>query len=181
MTEPHASWADIYDLVYEESFGKFYDALTNATIDQIKKTVQPPASIVDFGAGTGRLSIPLAAHGYIVRAVEPCQEMYDQLRDKPGGEAISRFIGKMEDFETDTRFDMAICVFTVLLYLPDETSLRASLEAAYKSLRSGGYLLIDVPLRDIFNSFQSTTNLVQRDVTVTPGHNDTYYMKKRAR
>ena len=53
MTVPHASWAGIYDLVYEESFGQFYDALTNTTIDQIKKTVQPPASIVDFGAGTG--------------------------------------------------------------------------------------------------------------------------------
>jgi SAM-dependent methyltransferase len=180
MTEPHASWADIYDLVYEESFGKFYDALTNATIDQIKKTVQPPASIVDFGAGTGRLSIPLAAHGYIVTAVEPCQEMYDQLRNKPGGEAISGFIGKMEDFETDTRFDMAICVFTVLLYLPDETSLRASLAAAYKSLRSGGYLLIDVPLRGIFNSFRSTTSLIQREVTVTRESDDIYLYEERS-
>ena len=116
----------------------------------------------------------------MVTAVEPCQEMYDQLRDKPGGETISGFIGKMEDFETDTRFDMAICVFTVLLYLLDETSLRASLEAAYKALRSGGYLLIDVPLRGIFNSFRSNTSLIQRDVTVTPEHDDIYLYEEKS-
>ena len=74
MIGPHASWAGIYDLVYEESFGQFYEALTDTTIDQIKKTVHPPASIVDFGAGTGRLSIPLATSGYMITAVEPCRE-----------------------------------------------------------------------------------------------------------
>jgi len=60
MKMPHASWANIYDLAYEQSFGRFYDALTHATIEQIKESIQLPARIVDFGAGTGRISIPLS-------------------------------------------------------------------------------------------------------------------------
>ena len=86
----------------------------------------------------------------------------------------------MEDFETGIRFDMAICVFTVLLYLLDETSLRASLEAAYNALRPGGYLLIDVPSRNIFNNFWSNTSQLQRDVTVTPEHDDIYLYKEKS-
>lgn len=76
---PHASWADVYDLAYEQSFGLFYSELTKATIELITETLHTGGSIVDFGAGTGRLSIPLAEKHYDVTAVDPCQEMLDQL------------------------------------------------------------------------------------------------------
>jgi SAM-dependent methyltransferase len=174
MTEPHASWASIYDLVYEQSFGEFYSALTDVTIEQIITTVQPPARIVDFGAGTGRLAIPLSACGFEVVAVEPSKGMLEQLRTKPGSSEVTCFTGKMQDFETDTLFDMAVCVFTVLIYLLDEDSLRSSLKSAYWALHPGGNLLIDIPSKGIFNNFQSTTDLVQRKVTVKPSHDDVY-------
>jgi len=48
----------------------------------IAKKVQPPAKIVDFGAGTGRLSIPLSRKGFDVTAVEPCENMLNQLKRK---------------------------------------------------------------------------------------------------
>ena len=174
MTEPHESWASIYDLVYEQSFGEFYSALTDVTIDQILKTVQPPARIVDFGAGTGRLAIPLSAHGFEVVVVEPSKKMLDQLRKKPGSSKVTCVTGKMQDFQPNTHFDLAVCVFTVLLYLLDEESLKSSLEAAYRALQPRGRLLIDVPSQGIFSSFQSTTELVQREVTVTRCHDDIY-------
>ena len=180
MTTPHASWATVYDLVYKESFGEFYDALANTTIEQIQNVVQPPARIVDFGAGTGRLSIPLAESGYKVVAVEPCQKMFDQLQGKPGGQAIPGFIGKIEDFQADSTFDMAICVFTVLLYLLDETSLKSSFKAAYDSLRPGGVMLVDIPSRGIFNSFQRDSGMVQREVTVTSGRDDLFLYEEKS-
>jgi len=174
VTEPHASWADVYDLAYEESFGDFYNSLTETTVEQIKDIVESPARIVDFGAGTGRLSIPLASCGYDVLAVEPSVAMLSQMHKKPGGEAIPGFTGRMQDFQTDTLFDMAICVFTVLIYLLDEESLRRSLKAAYVALRPGGYLLFDVPSREIFNSFKCNTSLIKRNVIVKPRHDDIY-------
>jgi SAM-dependent methyltransferase len=178
MTQPHASWASIYDLVYEQSFGEFYNALTYATIEQIKESVQPPARIVDFGAGTGRLSIPLSECGYDVHAVEPCKKMIKQLSQKPGGTSVTVFNGRMQDFQTDTPFDMAICVFTVLLYLLDETSLKKSLQAASNALRPGGLMLIDIPSKTIFRHFQRSTPIMHRQVTVSPAYDDVYWYEE---
>ena len=175
MTKPHASWAGSYDLIYDQSFGVFYHSLTHTTIEQIKESVRLPARIVDFGAGTGRLSIPLSACGYEVLAVEPCEEMLNQLSQKPGGASISTFIGKMQDFQTDTYFDMAICVFTVLLYLLDDISLKKSIQAASNALRPGGLMLIDIPSKAIFSSFQKNTQIMQRNVTVSPTHVNNIY------
>jgi precorrin-6B methylase 2 len=79
---PHSSWAEVYDLAYHRSFGEFYNELTIATIRVIKDRIRSSGSIVDFGAGTGRLSIPLADDGFEVTAVEPCREMLDQLKRK---------------------------------------------------------------------------------------------------
>ncbi len=174
MTRPHASWASCYDLIYDQSFGHFYHALTNETVEQISKVVQVPARIVDFGAGTGRLSIPLSSYGYDVVAVEPSSEMLDQLSNKPGGDSIATFNGKMHHFQTDTPFDLALCVFTVLLYLLDEDSLRKSMQAAFNALKPNGHLLIDIPSRVVFSSLQKNTDIMQRKVTISPIQDDIY-------
>jgi 2-polyprenyl-3-methyl-5-hydroxy-6-metoxy-1,4-benzoquinol methylase len=74
-SKPHSSWADVYDLVYEHSFRNFYHELTNVTLSVIEDRVNSNSRIVDFGAGTGRLSIPLSKKGFDVVAVDPCEEM----------------------------------------------------------------------------------------------------------
>ena len=176
MTTPHSSWAENYDLIYTESFGGFYDALTHKTLDIIKNTVSVPAKIVDFGAGTGRLSLPLSLYGYEVLVVEPCLEMLIQLSQKyleRDLEVVS-FNGKMQEFEVQPDFDMALCVFTVLLYLLDENELRKSIEVAYGALKIGGYLLIDIPSRDIFRDFKVNTEVIKRSVNVSYVHDDIY-------
>ena len=100
--------------------------------------------------------------------------MLDQMYGKSGGKAVHSYIGKMQDFQTDTPFDMAVCVFTVLLYLLDEDSLKSSFRAVYEALCPGGYLLLDVPSRGIFNNFQRNTRLIQRNVAVKPIGDDIY-------
>jgi predicted RNA methylase len=55
-------------------FGRFYDELTRQTLEQIA-TLGSKLRIADFGAGTGRLSLPLAAAGHTVSAVEPSASM----------------------------------------------------------------------------------------------------------
>jgi len=164
--QPHASWADVYDLAYERSFGEFYNQLTDATVQVIAERVQPPARIVDFGAGTGRLSIPLAEMGFDVTAVEPCLEMLSQLKQKKRQAALRTVCSKMEDFVSDERFDVALCVFTVLLYLLDEESLTKALTAAHASLKSGGILLIDIPSKAIFQGYSRCDHLIERSVSV---------------
>lgn len=176
MTEqPHSSWAQVYDLAYQRSFGDFYDRLTDATVELIAGKFPPPASIVDFGAGTGRLSIPLSHMKYAVTAVEPCQEMLAQLQRKDQQNSIRSVCARMEDFRGEGKFDMALCVFTVILYLLDEDSLKKSLAAAFEALCPDGILLLDIPSETIFSGYSRRDSCFERTVTVTR-HNGSIYI-----
>jgi SAM-dependent methyltransferase len=168
MTLPHDSWAEVYDLAYEEEFGPFYRRLTDHTVQEIKALVDLPASIVDFGAGTGRLSVPLSQAGYQVTAVEPCGSMLEQLAGHGEGSGIHRVHSSMEDFQSAQAFDLAICVFTVIIYLLDKKQLRRALTSAEACLRPGGKLLLDVPSPALFRSRTTRTQTLERKVAIRP-------------
>lgn len=172
--QPHSSWAEVYDIAYQRSFGNFYNCLTDATVDLIVNGFLSSASIVDFGAGTGRLSIPLSLKGYAVTAVEPCQEMLIQLKRKDPHNSITTVCARMEDFRGEGKFDLALCVFTVILYLLDEDSLKKSLATAYEALRPDGMLLLDIPSEAIFRGFSTRDPYFERTVAVTR-HNGSIY------
>lgn len=176
---PHSSWAEAYDLAYGRSFGGFYDRLTAATIQVITNRLRPGGRIVDFGAGTGRLSIPLADKNFEVTAVDPCYEMLCQLEKKQRkGMKLRTICSKMQDFK-ENNFDLALCVFTVLLYLLDEESLKNALSAAHGALNSDGMLLIDIPSRTIFQSYSRKDDLLDRFVSVTEENDDIYHYQEK--
>ncbi len=163
---PHASWAQAYDIAYEHSFGDFYNFLTDATIQVIAGRTLAGRTIVDFGAGTGRLSVPFAEMGYEVTAIEPCEEMLSQLKAKYQKGKLHCICSKMQDYEGHAKFDIALCVFTVILYLLDEDDLRKAFRAAYNSLKPNGMLLIDIPTKSIFQSYSSKDYQIKRTVSV---------------
>jgi SAM-dependent methyltransferase len=181
---PHANWAHCYDFAYENSFGGFYQKLTELTLATIHNLRPPPCSLVDFGAGTGRLAIPLAQSGYSVTAVEPCPEMVDVLRKKAldAGVPMASRVGRMEDFDEPDRFDVGLCVFTVVLYLLDEASLREGLIRFMRSLRRGGRFLMDIPTREVFRSYRIPTPVLERNVTIIrEGDSDIYTYREQIR
>ena len=62
------------------SLAKHYDKRADYADDAIKKMLalakpNPATPIADIGAGTGKLTVLLLAHGYSVKAVEPNQAM----------------------------------------------------------------------------------------------------------
>ncbi|MBC8236555.1 class I SAM-dependent methyltransferase [bacterium] len=176
---PHSSWAEVYDLAYGRSFGESYDSFTVATIKVITDRLHRGGSIVDFGAGTGRLSIPLADKKFEVAAVDPCREMLCQLEKKRReGMKLRTVCSKMQDFK-ENNFDFALCVFTVLLYMLDEETLKKALSAAHGALNSGGMLLIDIPSRMIFQSYSRKDDLLERFVSVTEKNKDIYHYQEK--
>jgi SAM-dependent methyltransferase len=179
MTEqPHSSWADVYDMAYQRSFGDFYDRLTVATVELVERLLPHSSCIVDFGAGTGRLSLPLSRKGYPVTAVEPCREMLLQLQVKDQQNLVKTVCSRMEEFQGEGKFDMALCVFTVILYLLDEDSLKKSLTAAYMALRPDGCLLLDIPSEAIFCSYSRRDSNFERAVTITSCNGSIYSYKE---
>ena len=56
---PHDSWANSYDQLFEASFGSHLANLTDLTMKIVLELTEPSESILDIGAGTGRMSLPL--------------------------------------------------------------------------------------------------------------------------
>lgn len=172
----HDSWAEVYDQIYEETFDRFYGWLTTQTLGTISGIARPSSRILDFGAGTGRLAIPLAARGHRVTAVEPSGAMLTVLRRKAAnaGWDIDTIETPMKGYSRDGSFDLALCVFSVIAYVLSEDDLEASFRAAASGLRPGGLLLLDVPNWSVFASNDVKTTNVERRVSVTPGDGDTF-------
>ncbi len=173
-TTSHSSWAEVYDMTYERSFRKLYQHLTNITIETVNKLVAPKAKIIDFGAGTGRLSIPLSELGYEVTAVEPSKEMINQLRKKDHESSVETVVSTMQDFKGNKDQDLALCVFTVILYLVDEKSLKNALNSVYDSLKKDAVFLIDIPSRLLFNSYAYDDEKISRHVNIKNLNGDIY-------
>ena len=95
----HRSWAKHYDAVNRMCFGRYYDELTRQTLAQIN-TLGSNLRIADFGAGTGRLSLPLASAGHSVTAIEPSQAMLEQLAAKDTAGQISKHNSTMAGRKT---------------------------------------------------------------------------------
>lgn len=165
--QPHASWAEVYDQAYETTYGNHYQQLTKATLELIQSQLgEPPKKIIDFGAGTGRLAVPLAEQGHRITAVEPCQAMLDQLAKKDVDHRVEPICQPMADFLGNECFDGALAVFGVMIYLLTEDALKASLSAAHHALRPGGILILDVTQRIAFEGYQSIKETLTRKATI---------------
>jgi SAM-dependent methyltransferase len=174
MTKPHASWADSYDLLYQKSYGHFYDKLTQLTVDSVQELTSIKSRIVDFGAGTGRIALPIAKTGRHVTAVEPCGEMLQELNSKQSGTVIEVVNCNMADFTSNQPYDFGICVFTVLIYLLDEIELEASFSAVAKVLKPGAKFMIDIPSRAIFSNIHRKGKDFERSIEIKLVGNDLY-------
>lgn len=168
MTRPHDGWARHYDRVLEGTFGKAYRDFTERTLAEVRARIDPPARVVDFGSGTGRLAVPLARDGFRVTAVDPSAAMLERLVENAAeaGVVVECVVDTVEAYRGAAAHDLALCVFTVLGYLLDEGALTAAARSMAGTLRPGGLLLIDIPGRVVFEGFDIETDDVIRCVEI---------------
>jgi len=133
-------FADVYDEIEEDHQDdiNFFQQLVGSS----------PSRILDIGAGTGRISFPLAASGHTVYAMENSDDMLDQLRAKLGPEqnSIIPLNASMTDFKVDAQFDWAIMSYNVFYYLYTLEDRNTCLDLIYKHLVPGGQIVIDINL-----------------------------------
>ena len=166
MTTPHDSWAKVYDRVYEDSFGSFYSGLTTKTLAVIDELATPGCKILDIGAGTGRLAIPLSQTGFQVTAIDASSGMLDVLKGKDQGNLITTHQGLVQELNLNTKFSFIACVFSVFCYLTNENDLRKSAKAIASHLSNGGKALIDCTARVSFQGMSDQSEELIRTVIV---------------
>ncbi|MGM0944511.1 MAG: class I SAM-dependent DNA methyltransferase [Bacteroidota bacterium] len=176
---PHDNWANYYDEVYELTYRGGYSQFTNLNL-QLIEAIMPNGSILDYGAGTGRLAIPLAQKGFPVIAVEQSSAMAESFKNKctATGLEIPIHNCKIADY-FNGKGDLALAVFTVLSYIVDEEEMVNSLDTIAKHLNPKGYFFFDLPDPVFFNRpvlFDINRPDFTRRVTITPTEEGQIFM-----
>ena len=165
--QPHDSWASVYDQVYTQSFGSLYTLLTKVSLEVIQEKTKLGSDILDIGAGTGRLSVPLAQSGYCLCAVDASAKMLDVLEKKDVSRQIKTVHCPVQKLDLNLKFDTVLCVFSVFCYLTELQELRAAIQSIARHTSDTGYVLIDIPSSSSFSSLSYESENLSRHVDVT--------------
>ncbi len=125
--------ANLYDIEYDHDYDlPFWLALAG----------REGGPVVEWGAGTGRLAVPLAAAGHDVTAVEFSGEMVELGKEK--GKTVEWVVGDMRGARPGSRYGLAVCAFNSFLCLTSVDDALAFLRNARDHLSPGGLLGIEV-------------------------------------
>lgn len=108
------------------------------------------SNVLELGAGTARVAIPLAEDGCAVTALDLSQAMLDLAKERmarlPAATAarIQLVQGDMADFDLGRRFDWVLIACRAFQHLIEPAMQRAALCAAHRHLRPGGHLVIEL-------------------------------------
>jgi SAM-dependent methyltransferase len=111
--------------------------------------------ILELGAGSGRVTVPLARDGRHVVALDQSAAMLARLGDRiarlpaPVAARITPVAGDLRTFSVGGRFPLAIAAFNVLEHLYTRGEVTACLQQVAAHLGPGGAFAFDVQLPDL--------------------------------
>ena len=117
--------------------------------EQVGKYARKGAKVVDFGAGNGRLSIPLVGMGYDVLAVDASKAMLDALKRRAAD--VGAEVPTAQSDGTDLlaklgRKKADVVVARAVLIHHDYAGVERIVRGLAKALRKGGHLIADWPV-----------------------------------
>jgi SAM-dependent methyltransferase len=121
---------------------------------ELARRLPPDAPILDLGAGSGRLALPLARDGHPVVALDQSPAMLERLRQRiqraPAAVAsrIDPQMGDLRTFELGRRFGLTVAAFNVVEHLYTRVEVAAFLARVAEHLEPDGLLAFDVQLPD---------------------------------
>lgn len=146
----HYADAALYDYEYRRRRAdvNFYRTFAN-------RRLGGPGRILELGAGTGRVTIPLARDGHHVVAVDQAPAMLAQLQTRVAAlPAASRsrvevIEGDLCTFDVTGTFPLAIAAFNVFEHLYTRSEVDACLRRVAEHLEPDGVFVFDVQLPDL--------------------------------
>ncbi|WP_043621587.1 class I SAM-dependent DNA methyltransferase [Nonomuraea candida] len=132
--------ADIYDATVE-------DLPTDATVEQLHQ-LAGDGPVLEFGVGTGRLALPLAARGLTVAGIDGSPDMVELLRAKPGGERVSVTVGDFATTRVEGSFSLVALTTNTIFALPSQDAQVDCFRNAAAHLRAGGRFVVEAWVPD---------------------------------
>jgi SAM-dependent methyltransferase len=104
---------------------------------------------LEFAVGTGRIALPLAQRGVSVAGIELSDAMLEQLRAKPGADAVRAVQGDMAATRVDGEFSLVFLVFNTIFNLVTQDGQVACFENAAAHLRPGGRFVVEARVPEL--------------------------------
>ncbi|MEU0516415.1 class I SAM-dependent methyltransferase [Streptosporangium sp. NPDC006007] len=133
--------ADIYDTTMA-------GAATEAAVDRLCE-LAGGLPVLEFGIGTGRLALPLAARGLTVVGVDGSADMVEVLRSKPGGDRIPVTIGDFAATRVEGDFNLVVLAINTIFALPSQDAQVDCFRNAAAHLRPGGRFVVEAWIPDM--------------------------------
>ena len=143
---PYDAIADIYDpwSVSVTEDVEFYVA----EAERATRDAPPGTPVVELGIGTGRIAIPIAAHGIPVIGVDSSRGMLDvcvrEAAKRHLGHLVDVRLGDLRTPPVTERTPLVTCPFRSLLHMRSDDDRLGALRAARELLLPGGRLVFDV-------------------------------------
>ncbi|MEV7773850.1 class I SAM-dependent methyltransferase [Kitasatospora sp. NPDC086791] len=100
--------------------------------------------VLEFGVGTGRLAVPLAGKARSVLGVDSSAEMLAAAAARTAlPDNLTLVRGDAQDWTTDRRFDLVLCVYNLLLHFTTQEDQLAVVRNAAAHLAPGGSLVVE--------------------------------------
>ena len=141
-------FADVYDDWYQDVSD------VDATVAHVAALAARSAAaggrgrVLELGAGSGRLALPLAARGLEVWALDASAAMLDRLRAKPGAATVRTVVDDMAalaapEVRAAAPYDVVLCAFNTLFNLPDTDAQARCLRGAAALLAPAGRVVVE--------------------------------------
>ncbi|MBX6384595.1 MAG: class I SAM-dependent methyltransferase [Microbispora sp.] len=127
--------------------GKYYEIMRRdfrnlaAETEFLASLMPDGGRALDLGCGTGTNLRELGARGYSCVGVDQSAGFIDYAVHA-GGTNVQYVHGRIEEFDTDDRFDLVYSLFMTLNYLP-RTELRGVLRKMRELLLPGGHVVLE--------------------------------------
>lgn len=132
--------AEVYDATYS---AMFEPPVLDPTVDLLHELAEGGPAL-EFAVGTGRVALPLSARRVSVHGIELSPHMAEQLRAKPGADAVPVTIGDMTTTRVPGTFKLVYLVANTIMNVTTQEEQLAVFANAAAHLEPGGCFLVEV-------------------------------------
>ena len=139
-------------VAYGEQFAGFYDRIfpggeaaerTAAWLAGLR--TDPSLPSLELGVGTGRIALPLAAHGGEVVGVDASPAMLDRLRaalaERP--RAVTPMLGDIREYADERAYGLVFCVCGTLSMVLDPADQQQVLDVCARAAAPGAAVVVE--------------------------------------
>lgn len=137
---------NLYDLLYAD---------LSEDVEMYRKILKDSKSILEFGAGTGRVTIPLALDNHFVEAVDLSKDMLKILKQNIAtsenlSKNVNLVLANMCNYNSKKKFDAIIVSLTSFNYLLTQKEQIECLTSIKNNLKDNGFAIVELLSENTF-------------------------------